>query len=143
MGWKIYNASLGRALDEQLFSGVCLALDESAQEEVRQEKARLKRALEAAYSGEPLGVFGAPISTWVYSDWDQVLDAVELEDVPDKPVVLNDAQTAALKRLEGEKATLWVHLNSEGFVDEGFSFAGYTNNDGAQLLYLPESGEEL
>jgi len=27
MGWKIYNASLGRFQDEQLYNGACLALE--------------------------------------------------------------------------------------------------------------------
>lgn len=143
MGWKIYNASLARSLDEQQSYGVCLALDEAAQQKVQREKTRLKRALEAAYSGEPLGVFGEPIPVRVYPDWDEVLEATGLEDVPLEPLILDEAQTDALERLEGEMATLWVQLTSEGFVDQGFSFEGYTNDDGAEILYLPEPGEEI
>lgn len=143
MGWKIYNASLGRPQDEQLYNAACLVLDEAAQQKVQREKARLKRALEAAYSGEPLGVFGEPIPVRVYPDWDEVLDTLELDDLPQKPLVLSDEQTAALEGLEGEMATLWVQLCSEGFVDPGFSFKGYANDDGAVILYLPEPGEEI
>ena len=143
MGWKIYNASLGRFQDEQLYSGACLALDEAAQEKAQREKTRLKRALEAAYSGEPLGVFGEPIKVRVYPDWDEVLEALELDDIPQEPLVLSEAQSAALGELEGEAATLWVQLCSEGFVDPGFSLEGCADEDGAVILYVPGPGEEI
>ncbi len=143
MGWKIYNASLGRFQDEQLYNGACLVLDEAAQEKVQQEKARLKRAMEMVYNGEPLGVFGEPIPAQVYPDWDEVLEALELDDIPEEPLVLSEEQTAILKGLEGEAATIWVQLYSPGFVDPGFSFEGYANDDGAVLLYIPEPGEEI
>jgi hypothetical protein len=143
MGWKIYNASLGRPQDEQLYNGACLALDEAAQQKVQREKDRLKRALEAAYSGEPLGVFGEPIPVRVYPDWDEVLEALELDDIPLEPLVLSEEQSAALGELEGEEATIWVQLCSEGFADPGFSLEGYADDDEAVILYVPGPGEEL
>jgi len=66
---------------------------------------RLKRALEAAYGGEPIRVR-------VYPDWEEVLEALELDDIPLEPLVLSEKQ---------EEATIWVQLCSEGFVDPGFS----------------------
>ena len=69
---------------------------------------RLKRALEAAYGGEPIRVR-------VYPDWEEVLEALELDDIPLEPLVLSEKQ---------EEATIWVQLCSEGFVDPGFSLEG-------------------
>ena len=58
----------------------------------------------------------------------------QLDDIPQEPLVLSEAQSAALGELEGEAATLWVQLCSlEGCADE----------DGAVILYVPGPGEEL
>jgi hypothetical protein len=143
MGWKIYNASLGRPQDEQLYNDVCLALDEAAQQKVQREKVRLKRALEAAFSGEPLGVFGEPIKVRVYPDWDEVLEALELDDIPLEPLVLSEEQSAALGELEGEEATIRVQLFGVRFIEPGFSLEGYADDDGAVILYVPGSNEEI
>jgi len=48
----------------------------------------------------------------------------QLDDIPQEPLVLSEKQSAALEKLEGEEATIWVQLCSEGFVDPGFSLEG-------------------
>ena len=67
----------------------------------------------------------------------------QLDDIPQEPLVLSEKQSAALEKLEGEEATIWVQLCSEGFVDPGFSLEGYADEDGAVILYVPGPGEEL
>jgi len=67
----------------------------------------------------------------------------QLDDIPQEPLVLNEKQSAALARLEGEPATLWVRLCGEGLANPGFSLEGYADEDGAVVLYIPGPGEEI